>query len=136
MLGAGVSLTNRLLGERTKFICSVLKLINALIGHPDLRDRVALRSEFVKLKLLEVFSLLSGETNVYVVRQLEIFESEMQEDDNELAELTSTRTPDEAEDPLEHNTADGSEGSGGEDSAPCGAEGRVRTMSVSSASVP
>ena len=52
-----------------------LILINAIIGFPDsLVDRVKLRSEFIRLSLLDVLQQLHREKHVDVVRQVGAFE--------------------------------------------------------------
>ena len=57
--------------------CSLI-LINAIIGFPEeLKERVKLRGEFIRLSLLDVLSSLHREKNVDVQRQVEVFETEM-----------------------------------------------------------
>ena len=52
-----------------------LILINAVIGFPEnLTDRVKLRSEFIRLSLLDVLQQLHREKHVDVVRQVGVFE--------------------------------------------------------------
>jgi len=67
---------------------NILMLINAIVGFPpDLKERVTLRAEFIRLQLLDVLSALHRERHVDVVRQVEVFESEMLEDTEEIAKL-------------------------------------------------
>ncbi|KOO33662.1 hypothetical protein Ctob_014737, partial [Chrysochromulina tobinii] len=73
---------------RSHVIECILMLINALVGFPDeLRHRVQLRAEFIRLQLLDVLGALHRERQVELVRQVEIFESEMIEDTDEIAQL-------------------------------------------------
>ena len=58
-----------------KQVSCCLILINAIIGFPDsLVDRVKLRSEFIRLSLLDVLQQLHREKHVDVVRQVGAFE--------------------------------------------------------------
>ena len=46
-------------------------LINAVVGYPeDLKARVKLRAEFIRLQLLDVLAALHSQRNVEVVRQV------------------------------------------------------------------
>ena len=64
---------------QVQVISCCLILVNAVIGFPDeLRARVKLRSEFIRLQLLDVLAALHRERHVDVVRQVEVFENEMQ----------------------------------------------------------
>ena len=66
----------------------ILMLINAIVGFPEeLKVRVKLRAELVRLQLLDVLAALHRERHVEVVRQVEVFESEMIEDNDEIARL-------------------------------------------------
>ena len=56
-------------------------LVNAVVGVPEeLKVRVRLRSEFIRLQLLDILASLHRTPHVEVVRQVEVFESEMIED--------------------------------------------------------
>ena len=66
----------------------ILMLVNALVGFPEeLKVRVKLRAEFIRLQLLDILAALHRERHVEVVRQVEVFESEMLEDTDEIAKL-------------------------------------------------
>ena len=66
----------------------ILMLINAVVGFPeDLRERVKLRAELIRLQLLDILAALHKERHIEVVRQVEIFEGEMIEDNEEVAKM-------------------------------------------------
>jgi len=53
-------------------ICDVLVLVNALIGSPqELRQRVGLRGEFLRLQFLSVLSYLHRQNHADIARQAE-----------------------------------------------------------------
>jgi len=74
---------------RMGLICDVLVLVNALIGSPqELRQRVGLRGEFLRLQFLSVLSYLHRQNHADIARQVEVFETELQSDNGEIALLS------------------------------------------------
>ena len=52
---------------------AILMLINAIVGFPDdLKARVKLRAELVRLQVLDVLAALHRERHVEIVRQVEV----------------------------------------------------------------
>ena len=86
--------------KMVEMVSCCLILINAIIGFPEsLVDRVRLRSEFIRLHLLDVLQQLHREKHVDVVRQVDVFEKEMQADNEEIAQLSSEEQKDMPDQP-------------------------------------
>ena len=84
----GKSSADDALSVHAHVIECILMLINAIVGFPDdLKVRVKLRAELIRLQLLDVLAALHRERHVEVVRQVEVFEGEMIEDNDEIAKL-------------------------------------------------
>lgn len=95
---------------QTEVVTSCLILINSIISHPDvLRERVQLRGEFLRLNLVEVMQELHLERRIEVLKQIDIFEHNMEEDNKEIGKLaaeerkTMPAQPESLE--LDHNGA-------------------------------
>ena len=89
--------------EQLKVISCCLILVNAIVSYrfneepggddkkgatDDLKRRLKLRAEFIRLQMLDVLSALHREKHVDVVRQVEVFEQEMQADNEEVTLMT------------------------------------------------
>ena len=91
------------MAEQLKVISCCLILVNAIVSYrfneepggddkkgatDDLKRRLKLRAEFIRLQMLDVLSALHREKHVDVVRQVEVFEQEMQADNEEVTLMT------------------------------------------------
>ena len=73
--------------ERT--LSCLLSLINTVISSPQsLKLRIKLRSEFIRLKVLDAIAAVGTITHVDVVEQVQIFERQMSQDNMEVGKLT------------------------------------------------